>query len=96
MKVKNNSDIIPFYGITKDPKTNDFMMVLLYAHKGSLRQNLNKNFNSLSWEDKFFIIYYIASGLSNIHEKGLTHQDFHSGNILSISSYNDANTVLQI
>src|ERR1700722_15046466 len=75
--------IVKFYGITKDFNTNNFMMVMQYAEGGNLRQKLNKNFNSLSWRYKFYIIYSIAIGLSGIHKKGLTHQDFHSGNILS-------------
>src|SRR5579859_7664894 len=82
----NGSGVIKFYGITKDSKTNDFMMVMEYATNGSLRQNLNKNFNSLDWYDKLGILENIANGLNNIHKKGLTHRDFHSGNILNINS----------
>src|ERR1700722_5588462 len=79
----NNSDsIIKIYGITRDSKTNNFMMVMEYAENGNLRRKLNKDFNLLSLSDKFQILQTIAEGLSNIHKKGLTHQDFHSGNIL--------------
>src|SRR5690349_1047410 len=79
----NNTDyIIRCYGITKDPETNNFMMVMEYAKHGSLRQNLNKNFNSMNWWNKFYILYTISDGLKNIHKKRLIHQDFHSGNIL--------------
>src|SRR5437016_1404723 len=84
----NNSDnIVKIYGITKDYKTNDFMMVIKYVKNGSLRQKLNKNFNSLSWKDKFDILLDIARGLNDIHGEGLTHQDFHSGNILNKPGY---------
>ena len=38
--------IVRCYGITKDPKTNDFMMVMKYANNGNFRQYLNNNFNS--------------------------------------------------
>src|SRR6266542_4730031 len=80
----NNSErIVKLYGITKDPETNDFMMVMEYANNGNLRQRLNKEFNSLGWDEKLYIIRDIIHGLCNIHEKGLTHQDFHSGNILN-------------
>ena len=74
--------IIRFYGITKDPETNNFMMVMDYAENGSLRQSLNKNFNSMNWTGKFRNLHSIANGLSDIHKNGLIHQDFHSGNIL--------------
>src|SRR5436305_12096330 len=79
--------IIKFFGITKDPETNNFMMVMQYAEDGSLRQSLNKNFNSIDWLDKFFILYNISFGLKDIHKKRLIHQDFHSGNILCNSAY---------
>ena len=74
--------IIKCYGITKDPETNNFMMVMEYAKDGSLRQYLNKNFNSM--KNKFSMLFYILFGLKDIHQKGLIHQDFHSGNILSM------------
>src|ERR1043165_8511125 len=88
MKV-NGTYVIYCYGITKDPETNSFIMVMQYAEDGSLRQILNKNFNLMDWWDKFNILSDIAHGLRNIHEKRLIHQDFHSCNILhhSMSSY---------
>src|SRR5581483_6317333 len=79
--------IVKCYGITKDPETNNFIMVMQYAIDGSLRQSLNKNFNSMSWKSKFITLSDIADGLSNIHKKRLIHRDFHSGNILSISIF---------
>ncbi|RHZ75724.1 hypothetical protein Glove_212g227 [Diversispora epigaea] len=51
---------------------------------------LNSNFKELTWEDKIKNLYYIALGLARIHETGLMHKDFHSGNIVNetkISSY---------
>ena len=79
--------VIQCYGITKDPETNNFMMVMDYAKNGSLRQSLNKNFNSMSWWGKFNILFNISDGLKDIHKKGLIHQDFHSGNILHDARY---------
>ncbi|CAB4420189.1 unnamed protein product [Rhizophagus irregularis] len=69
-------------GITKDPETNNFMMVMELMD-GSLRQHLNNNFVSMNWEEKVNRLYCIASGLKDIHNQGLIHHDFHSGNILS-------------
>jgi len=71
------------YGITKDLKTNDFMMVMQYANNGSLRQHLNINFNSSDWGQKMHNLFSIACGLKAIHDKGLIHHDFHCGNILN-------------
>ena len=84
MKVNNTDSIIRCYGITKDPETNNFMIVMQYAENGSLRQSLSKNFNSMESWNKFYILYYISDGLKDIHKKGLIHQDFHSGNILNM------------
>ena len=79
----NNSDcIIRIYGITKNTETNNFMMVMEYAENGNLRKRLNKDFISLSLENKLEILSEVAIGLNHIHREGLTHQDLHSGNIL--------------
>ena len=84
----NNTCVVRCYGITKDPETNDFMMVMEYAQGGSLRQHLNKSFNLLSWSNKLLNLQYISYGLKKIHEKGLIHHDFHCGNIL-LNNYNN-------
>src|SRR5436190_10102480 len=81
--VKSPGVIVRCYGITKDPETQGFMMVMAYAQNGSLRQHLNNSFNSLSWNDKLNDLLDIALGIKNIHEKGLIHRDFHCGNILN-------------
>src|SRR4051812_26084216 len=72
------------YGITKDPESNDFMMVMGYAKNGSLRQCLNNSFNSMKWGEKLDILNKIADGLGDIHRQGLIHHDFHCGNILKL------------
>ncbi|CAB4404737.1 unnamed protein product [Rhizophagus irregularis] len=78
--------IVRCFGITKDPKTNNFMMVMNLKN-GGLRQHLNYNFISLNWMQKLRSIQNIAHGLFDIHNKGLIHHDFHCGNILS--DFND-------
>ncbi|RIA83820.1 kinase-like domain-containing protein [Glomus cerebriforme] len=83
LEMNNSLNIVTIYGITKDPKTNNFMMVMDYADDGNLRQNLNRNFN---WYENFIRLRYIAGGLRDIHKNGLMHQDFHSGNILGIKN----------
>ncbi|GBC18495.1 kinase-like domain-containing protein [Rhizophagus irregularis DAOM 181602=DAOM 197198] len=75
------------YGITKDPESNNFMMVMSYAKEGSLRQHLNNRFNSMKWKSKLEILVDIAKGLDSIHEKGLIHRDFHCGNMLQNDGY---------
>src|SRR5947199_102205 len=85
--VNNTFFVVTCYGITKDPKTNNFMMVMNYANSGSLRQYLNNSFNSLNWNEKLSILQRIARGLNGIHDNNLIHHDFHCGNILNGYGY---------
>ncbi|UZO18435.1 uncharacterized protein OCT59_009748 [Rhizophagus irregularis] len=75
------------YGVTKDPESRNFMMVMGYAKDGSLRQHLNNSFNSTNWYEKLDILETIAEGLDFIHQKGLIHRDFHCGNILKDNNF---------
>jgi serine/threonine protein kinase len=81
------SPVVRVYGITQDPETKDYMMVLQYAENGSLRNYLDKSYGRLTWEYKFVDLWFIASGLKNIHENELIHRDLHIGNILYFSNY---------
>ncbi|RHZ84298.1 hypothetical protein Glove_84g27 [Diversispora epigaea] len=74
---------IAIYGITKNPTENEYMMVMQYARYGSLRKMLNSSFEKLTWHNKIKNLFYIALGLAKIHETGLMHKDFHSGNIVN-------------
>ena len=78
--------IAEFYGITQDPETKNYIMVLDYAEHGSLRNYLDTNYDKLSWKTKFLYLCDIARGLEKIHEKELIHRDLHIGNILSFSN----------
>ncbi|RHZ80169.1 hypothetical protein Glove_139g303 [Diversispora epigaea] len=74
---------IRFYGITQDPETHSYMMVLEYASEGNLREYLKINFNNINWEQKLLYLWSLSFNLMNIHELDIVHQDFHPGNILS-------------
>ncbi|EXX65352.1 Ypk2p [Rhizophagus irregularis DAOM 197198w] len=79
--------VIKFYGITQDPETKNYIMVLEYADSGSLRHFLNTRFNELSWFNKITYLCDIAFGLRTIHENELIHRDLHTGNILVNNKY---------
>ncbi|GES75949.1 kinase-like domain-containing protein [Rhizophagus clarus] len=81
-KVDDSYFIIKFYGITQDPETKNYMMVLEYAENGSLRNYLNTSYNELNLTNKINYLFNIASGLENIHEKEIIHRDLHIGNVL--------------
>ncbi|RHZ85563.1 hypothetical protein Glove_64g85 [Diversispora epigaea] len=70
------------YGISKNPETHEYMMVLQYYKGGSLRNYLNDNFNKIDWRNKLFYLKDLANKFSAIHELDIVHRDFHPGNIL--------------
>ncbi|RHZ85409.1 hypothetical protein Glove_66g127 [Diversispora epigaea] len=74
---------IQFYGITQDPETHSYMMVLAYAADGNLREYLKINFNTIDWGQKLYILQNLSLNLMRIHELDIVHQDFHPENILS-------------
>src|SRR5688572_1024632 len=74
--------ILDLYGITKDPETSEYMIVLEYAMDGNLRSYFKKNFLNLKWKEKFNILYWMILNLNKIHGSKFVHKDLHSGNIL--------------
>ncbi|GES87635.1 kinase-like domain-containing protein [Rhizophagus clarus] len=57
------SHVTRVYGITQDPETKDYMMVMEYAENGSLRNYLDKFYDKLDWKTKFEHLLWISSGL---------------------------------
>jgi hypothetical protein len=47
---------LAFYGITKDPETEEFMMIMQFADKGSVRDLLSHNFNNILWNVKLIYL----------------------------------------
>jgi serine/threonine protein kinase len=80
--------LIHCYGVTQDPITQNYALVLPFMENGSLRSYLNQNFNSLTWIQKFYIIRSISFGLHNIHRNNLTHKDLHLWNVLHSEDIN--------
>ncbi|PKC06664.1 kinase-like protein [Rhizophagus irregularis] len=79
---KLDSNINETFGFTKDPKLDDYILVMQYASEGVLHKYLHKKFTKIGWERKISILYDISSGLMNVHNSNFIHRDFHSGNIL--------------
>ena len=71
-----------YYGITQDPITEDFIMIMKYYKLGSLKDYIKKNFYNIKWSEKLKILKHIVEGLDHIHNQSIIHRDFHSGNIL--------------
>ncbi|POG64472.1 hypothetical protein GLOIN_2v1782886, partial [Rhizophagus irregularis DAOM 181602=DAOM 197198] len=78
---KSFSKFVRFFGITQDPNSLNYMIVMSYVKEGSLRKCL-PNIVKLNWYDKLQLLKKIILGLKIIHESGLVHRDLHDGNIL--------------
>ncbi|POG69510.1 kinase-like domain-containing protein [Rhizophagus irregularis DAOM 181602=DAOM 197198] len=75
----------PILGITQDPDTLNYMILMEYLPNGSLRDNLLiKKYNP---NDKFNNLHYISRQLMAIHKLNLVHGDFHNGNILQAKPF---------
>ncbi|RIA92274.1 kinase-like domain-containing protein [Glomus cerebriforme] len=76
------SRVLRCYGITKDPNTDEYMLIMQYATEGNLHDYLQNNFVDIKWKRKIEILWQISNGLETIHNANFLHRDFHSGNIL--------------
>ncbi len=46
-----------------------------YADDGTLRDYLKKNFDKLTWDNKYNFAYQLACGVSCLHDEGIVHHD---------------------
>src|SRR6185369_7047573 len=81
-KSPSYNGVLDIYGISQDPNTKEYILVMRYATNGNLKDYLTNNFKDLKWKDKIGMLYNIILGLNNIHQEQLMHHDLHSGNIL--------------
>ncbi|GBC06547.1 hypothetical protein RclHR1_00690037 [Rhizophagus clarus] len=75
-------DIVECYGLTQNPNTNEYMMVLEYCDGGNLRNYWINSKNYKNCKSKIVKLRRVTRGLLDIHNAGFIHKDFHSGNIL--------------
>src|SRR5436305_15076256 len=79
---KHSFHILGIYGISQNPNTKDYIIVLEYIEGGNFNNWMNKNFKNFNWMNKLMALSNIISGLKEIHQKRMIHRDFHTGNIL--------------
>ncbi|EXX67767.1 kinase-like domain-containing protein [Rhizophagus irregularis DAOM 181602=DAOM 197198] len=78
----NSGKVLEIYGISQNPDTKDYIMVLQYAEGGNFNDWINNNQKYFNWTNKLKVLCNIISGLKEIHQKKMVHCDFHIGNIL--------------
>jgi len=77
-----NGGFLRFYGITKDPQTNEFIMVSELVNNGNLRNLLTRNFNNIMWSKKISFLKCMILDVNKLHELEYCHKNLHSGNVL--------------
>ncbi|POG58979.1 kinase-like domain-containing protein, partial [Rhizophagus irregularis DAOM 181602=DAOM 197198] len=75
-------NIIKIYGISQNPDTKNYIIVLQHAEGGNFSNWVNMNYKDFNWKNKIKVLGDIIEGLKEIHEKQMVHRDFHTGNIL--------------
>jgi len=84
---------LQIYGVTQDPETKEYMIVMQYANNGSLLSYLDQNINRLTWKDKLWCLRDIANYLEIIHIAGLVHCDLHGRNIIMHNDNDNASDI---
>ena len=74
--------VLKLYGVTQDPETEDYMIVMQYASNGNLLFYLEQNINRLTWRMKLLYLKQLAHNLWAFHNTGFVHCDLHAGNIV--------------
>ncbi|CAG8666632.1 27242_t:CDS:10, partial [Dentiscutata erythropus] len=78
-KISDHPNIIKFYGVSKDPQTNNIITVLQLASNGNLQDYLKgKQQNGvfkISWDNIKRIAKEIAFGLNHLHVNEIAHRN---------------------
>src|ERR1043165_5918168 len=82
-----------YYGVTRDPSTKDFIIIMKY-YKSDLRSYITNDFYNIKWNKKLEILTHIDKGLDHIHKQDIIHRDLHSKNILCKNEENEDDIVI--
>ncbi|CAG8712805.1 6685_t:CDS:2 [Funneliformis caledonium] len=80
--LKINLGSLDCYGITRDPVTQDYLIVMRFVEYGDLRAYLSSTFATSSWKDRLDRLWSLSIDLRSLHRSGLVHRDLHGGNVL--------------
>ncbi|RHZ82065.1 hypothetical protein Glove_114g177 [Diversispora epigaea] len=79
--------VLPIFGITQDPKTKEYAIVLRYMKNGNLIEFLQQN-KKLLWKEWLWLLNSFIRELKTIHSKGFIHRDLHPGNLMITEAHN--------
>ncbi|GBB99368.1 hypothetical protein RclHR1_00350024 [Rhizophagus clarus] len=82
LSLKKSSKVPRMYGLTQDPITKDYYIVLQYANEFDLHRYLVQNCSSIDWWQRISILDGIVKGVYELHKEDLIHHNLHTGNIL--------------
>ncbi|UZO26769.1 uncharacterized protein OCT59_018982 [Rhizophagus irregularis] len=57
----NYKTYLTFYGMTKDPETKEFIIIMDFANEGNLRNTVLHNFKNISWNYKINWLFDLAT-----------------------------------
>ncbi|CAB5385906.1 unnamed protein product [Rhizophagus irregularis] len=77
--------LFQFYGISKQPDSNDYFAVKQFPQNGSLAYYISNYFNSLYWEKKLHLLLSFAEDLKALHDAGYVHRYLHPSSVLVIN-----------
>src|SRR5687768_14467510 len=77
----HNINVSKCIGITQDPTTQDFMIIMEYYESGDLAHYITREFSNISWSNKLDILLNMTRSLNWIHGRKIIHRDYHSGNV---------------
>ncbi|CAI2182505.1 8160_t:CDS:2 [Funneliformis geosporum] len=80
--LKINLGSLDCYGITRNPATQDYLIVMRFVEYGDLRAYLSSTFATSSWKDRLDRLWSLSIDLRSLHRSGLVHRDLHGGNVL--------------
>lgn len=80
--LKTDMYFLDFYGISRHPDTNKYLIVMRYVEEGDLRKYIYSNVVTNSWVNHIDRLWSIAIDLRTLHRSNLVHRDLHSGNAL--------------
>ncbi|CAG8551010.1 5710_t:CDS:2 [Funneliformis mosseae] len=74
--------ILRCFGISQEPNSEEYLLIMQYANGGDFQNYLEKNFKNLTWYNKKKLARQISDRLNYLHNENILHRDLHSKNVV--------------